>query len=702
MTDPTPKQDHLENPVEDRAHLWRLGPVRITPRLVFLLLLALFVVLRVAHSLTAVASFDDEDGYTLAAAYELLSDRQWPYQAFQLSDWENGTLLMVLLAVPFCWAFGPCLFALKMTGLVVSCVTFTGLYLLCKESFGARAGLLACLLYIFFPNPVYGYSVTAHGFHPDSMAIQLMFLWWLVRIYKRETPGQRDFFILGALAGFAIYFAYISVFAVAAGVIPWLWLTLRKRAPRGRFNIGIFISGGLAGTSPILLYNVLNKFKGFNVYHGGISEYFSLTQLSAKLQFFKEHTLHALLYFTNPFDPHASGYGVFEKSFWVVALAGAALPLGLALWRRLKKRPAHSSPPGEANAFAGAYIDAVIPMFVVFTLIIFFTSRHPVGPAHIVPMLLLLLVSVTARLGLLWTRGRLPGKVIAALLVVGLLGVGGHGLFGALKPARLGSGLVMDGRNYPLFFFRTLVTLENTPAKHKEHGARHLLLTLPPELSLDNKDYIHADHSPAFPGPPGTKPPDWAAVLRSYLDESVGTDVKLDKNVSVGLALARLYQRRIPEKQMRRYISLDQVMDFISKFDEARAGPMLEILGFNLGPRHDLLSPLRKHVADKPADVQRRLEKRVAFGIGRATFLPAYFESPATWCEHEKLPQSLQPAYIKGLGHAVATRMIRPVPRWTEDNLCARHRDLFWQGVRLALPPSPDKLERTNQIRDMP
>ena len=692
MTDPTTKQ---ETP-EDCTLGWKLGRLRVTPRMIFWSLLALLVILRIAHSLTAVASFDDEDGYTMAAAFELLGENQWPYQAYQLSDWENGTLLMVFLAIPFCWIFGPCLFALKMTGLTLSCVTFTGLYLLCKESFGVRAGLLACLIYIFFPNPVYGYSVTAHGFHPDSMAFQLFFLWWLVVIYKRPAPKRRDFFILGALGGFAVYFAYISVFAVAAGVLPWFWLSLRKRAPRGRFRLGAFLGGLFVGAIPLLVYNVFNGFLGFNVYHGKWDVYFNPTDFSAKLQFFQEHTSRALLYFSNPFDPHASAFGVFEKAFWVVALAAALLPLGYRLACRLRKKAVGDSP------WAGCYVDAVIPLFVILTMAIFFNSRHPVGPAHIIPILLMLMVSIVGRLCLMWERGRLFGKAVAGLLIAGLLFVGLPQQLGEIKPSRLGSGLVMDGRNYPLFFFRALSTLEGAmDLKHKEHGARHLLLALPPELSLDNKDYIHADHSPAFPREPGIPVPDWSAVLGRYLNEPSGTDVLLDRNASVGLALARLFQRIHPPGTMRRLASLDQVMKFVANYDEAKAGPMLEILGFNLGPRHDLLTPLRKQLAGKPAALRRRLEQRVAFGIGRATFLPAYFESSSTWCEHEKLPRSLQPAYIKGLGHAVAMRMIRPVPQWTEDNLCPRHRALFWQGVKLAPAPSTHKLAKTNQIQDL-
>ncbi len=678
-------------PVDPRL---RLGRFSVDPRTVFFALLGLFVVLRIAHSLTAVSSFDDEDGYTLAAAFELMGDHSWPYQAYQLSDWENGTLLVVLLALPFCALFGPSLFALKMTGLTISCVTFTGLYVLCKESFGARAAIFACVLYIVFPNPVYGYSVTAHGFHPDSMAIQLFLVWYFVKVFKEQAPTVRQFFILGVLSGFAVYFAYISVFAVGAGVLPWLVLTLMKKVPRARrFRLTAYVVGGLVGSIPLLTYNLFNGLLGFNVYHGKIGSYVNPTDLADKLSFFFDRTMHALLYFSNPFDPHSATFGIFEKAWWVVVLVAVILPLAYRLFRRLRKKPATGSP------WAGTYLDAVIPLFVIFTLAIFINSKHPVGPAHIVPMLLMLLVALAGRLGLLWERGGIPGKIVALAVVAGVMVAGVPKQLKEIKPSRLGSGLVLDGRNYPLFFFRALVTLEGSGLDRKEHGARHLLLTLPAELTLDNKDYIHSDHAPAFPKQPGQPLPDWRVELKRYIGNPTGTDVKLSKPASVGLALARLFQRR-HGPQMKRLASLDQIMAFVSTYGEKQAGGMLEILGYNLGPRNDLLTPLRKHVASKPADVQRRLERRIAFGMGRATFLPAYFETHVTWCDHEKLPQTLQPDYIKGLGHAVATRAIRAVPRWAEDPLCARRRALFWQGVKMASEPSVHKLGKTSQISD--
>ena len=688
---PAPAELEPAPPVDPRL---RLGRFSVAPRTVFFALLGLFIVLRVAHALTAVASFDDEDGYTLAAAFELMGEHNWPYQAYQLSDWENGTLLVVLLALPFCALFGPSLFALKMTGLTISCVTFTGLYMLCKESFGARAALLACLLYIVFPNPVYGYSVTAHGFHPDSMAVQLFLIWYFVKVFKEQAPTVRQFVILGALSGFSVYFAYISVFAVGAGVLPWLVLSLMKKLPRARrFRLGAYVGGGLLGSIPLLTYNVFNGLLGFNVYHGKISSYVNPTDLSDKVKFFFDHTLHALLYFSNPFDPHSATYGIFEKAFWAVALAAVALPGAYRLLRRLRKRPVAATP------WAGTYLDAVIPLFVIFTLAIFFNSKHPVGPAHIVPMLLMLLVALAGRLGLLWERGGILGKGLAVALVIGVAVAGVPKQLKEIKPSRLGSGLVIDGRNYPLFFFRALVTLEGSGLDRKEHGARHLLLALPAELTLDNKDYIHSDHAPAFPKQPGQPLPDWGVELKRYAGNPTGTDVKLDKAASMGLALSRLFQRK-HGPQMKRLASLDQIMAFVAGYDEKKAGKMLEIIGYNLGPRHDLLTPLRKQMAKKPAAVQRRMERRVAFGMGRATFLPAYFETHVVWCDHEKLPQTLQPDYIKGLGHAVATRMISPVPQWAEDPLCPRRRALFWQGVKMARAPSHDKLGKTNQIKD--
>ena len=638
----------------------------------FVPLLLLFVGLRLAHSLTAVASYDNEDGYTLAAAFELLHGDGWPYQAYLLSDWEGGTLPVVLLAAPLCWLLGPSLLAIKLTGLAVSCVTLTGLFLLCRDTFGLRAGLIACVIFIFFPPPIYTYSVTAHGFHSDSMALQTFFLWRLALCVQQRPARWLPYFVAGALGGLAIWFAYISMLAVLAGMLAWLVCWIWRRERRHLRGFVAFAAGGMAGSLPWWLYNALNEFRGFNVYHGKLSKYLEVGGLAEKVQFFKEHTLKALLYYTNPFDPSDALYGVFEGSFWLVGAAAILAPPIYWLQARLRRRQVSA-----AAALAPRYIDWVVPLLVLLSLAIFFNSSHPVGPAHIVPMLVLVLVAVAGRLALLWERGWLPGKVLVLLALGALVLYGGAWQLREIQPYRLGVSRALDGRNYPLFLFRALDALGHIKDPHQEAKARELLLALPPELALDHKDFVHTALSPAY------VQPDPTVYLRQYLAEPRHFGVPLDRAEAVGLGLARLLQKK--------QLTLPRALTFTASLSSAQMGAVVEMLGFYLGTRRDLLPALRQTLAGRPA-LLSSMERRLAFGLGRARFLPALFESHGEICGHERLPRRLHADYIQGVGHSVAVKMIRPVPRYSERPICAHLQRAFWQGVKRAPPPSERRL----------
>ena len=98
------------------------------------LLLGLYLLVRLLQGLGSVISFDDEEGYTIAAAWELLHNNIWPYQVYQLSDWENGTLITVLVNALLALLLGPSVFTLKATAILTHCLTVVMLYLLCRDA----------------------------------------------------------------------------------------------------------------------------------------------------------------------------------------------------------------------------------------------------------------------------------------------------------------------------------------------------------------------------------------------------------------------------------------------------------------------------------------------------------------------------------------------------------------------------------------
>ena len=651
------------------------------------LLLALFIGLRIMQSLSAVGSFDDEDGFTMSAAWELLHNNIWPYQAYQLSEWENGSLITVLMTVPFCAIFGPSLFALKMAALLISSITLTGLFLLCRHNFGLVAAVLVCLLYIFFPTPVYSYSVTAHGFHPDSMALQLLFLWLLTTCIEQGT-SRRRFFLVGLLGGLSVYFAYISVIAVVAGTAPWLSRRLRRREDP-RLRLLPYLGGLLAGGLPILIFNLFNQFRGVFVYHGNVAAYIAPTNLAEKLKWFSEFTLTPLLYFANPVDENDPAYGIFERVYWLLALAALLAPFIHQLYCKLLKRPITEGAPLQVKA-----LDRIVVWFVVLTLTIFFLSAHPIGPAHVIPLLLILVVGVACRMAVLWDHGKLVGKACVLLVMGGFLNymVPFHLEEAAAK--RMGISLAMDGRNYALFLYRARDVYDNNKpqddhfagmkAEENIDRVRTLILTLPLEHAKNDENLMHhlmvpvvIDEAPLL-------------ALGAFIKNPPPTDPKINPYEVAGLTLMQLY--------LKKRITLEEMTNFIQQYGPGQAARMIEVLGFYLDPRSGLLKKLAGAAAAKRSGVAKRWQESFAFGMGRSWSSRALFDHHQRLCGMPDLPADLQQAFVRGVGFGAVQYMVRPVPTRVQDNICPAMRPAFWQGIRKAGQPSERVL---GQIRPL-
>ena len=644
-------------------------------------LLLLFLLLRVLQAASATGSFDLEEGFTITAAYELLHHNVWPYQTYQLSAFEGGSLVTVLISVPFCLLFGPSVFALKMTAVVISCVTLTGIFLLCRELFGLRAAVLACLLYIFFPSPVYAYTMTAHGFHPDSMAIQVIFLWGVARCYKLP-PSRLRFLWVGALGSFAVYFAYISVIAVLAALAPWLWRRHLRRLPDEPLLLHLPLGAGLlAGALPMVAYNLANGFAGLRTYHGSVLSYLYNPASGDETSGVRDHTLECLLRFSD-----MTGYGkppypvylynsLFDTLFWIVAL-GALLVWPLARWiigRHGKQKP------GLSSLFHKIFV-----LFFGLTMVIFFASGHPIERWHMVPLLVVLLVVIAARLGALWGRGKL-GKVVVLVIMAPFLVHGVRSNVQDIHPRWMGFALKVDGRRYIEFLARAGMVFFATGRQRLEPALASMELNLPYEATL-------LDMANDMDTGRGLLEQVWQSdtplsSLRTFIRQGPAGGVKIDRYKAAGITLARLY--------LEKKLSVKQVVAFAASTSGRGAGAMMEAVGAGAGAKMLEDGGLK---ALQPSKMKARWLLRFAFGLGRTTDLSTILHGEERICAHERLPARLQRAYISGVGHGVARRLITTVPASVGQRFCPRARAQFWAGVKQNGPPRVKVLSRAAGI----
>lgn len=635
----------------------------------FLLLACCYLAARLIQAVTATHSYDDEDGFVITAAWELLNGGAWPYQAYQLTDWENGTLVAALLAVPFCWLLGPSLLALKLTGLVCSTVTLAGLYLLGCELSGRRAGLLACLLFFLFPGPLFHYSLTAHGFHPDSMALQLLFLWRLMAALRRGL-GPRQLVLAGALGGLSVYYAYISAITVAAALAVAGWSVCRRHGPGpGLRRLGALGGGLLLGATPLVMFNLMNQARGVRIYHGRpLLSYVAPGDLAAKLSHFGEHTLDALVYFSNHHGQRDWAHTVYNLCFWAVGLCAVLYPLARVALGRLR---------GSATAQRGPRpaLEPLVLLVLLGTLFVFFASRHPIYPWHLAPVLTLLLLPLAARIDGLWRWTARPGMALAVALLGGLCLPGLALNLTQIHPRALGLSASLDARNYPMFYGR-LAEVEQQLGRYQRRQDHRRWLALPLErikLERWSSDYPHWYHGHLFTfdrlGLLSQKD------LQRLLDQGQQLAPRAQRGLVAGYALARQAEHPAPGSR--------PALEQIRAFPMPLAGQLME--GFAFGLTRRQAGRMARQLSAP------RLARRMALGHGRALRVPTLLGGPAGFCA-DFLPARLRTAYASGAGYGMACRFLGPVPRAVTEHFCEQLRAPFLHGVKRSKGRCPVQL----------
>lgn len=409
----------------------------------FLLILATFLTLRLLQAACAVGTFNYEEGFTLSAAWELVNHPVWPYQAYQITDFENGSLIMVLLTAPLTWLLGPSIFVLKLPVILLGGVTLLGLFLVTRAAFGPLAGIIASLLYLFAPSPVFPYNLVNHGFHPDAIPLLLFAMLALLRCAP-DKGRAAGLMLAGFLGGFAVYFAFLSAVPLAAILLAWLWGGGLKQ--HGRRGAKALIIGLLLGVLPILIYNLFNSFAAFQWIRALLFQV-PFGEITVAHGIGRDEALDRVLRIFSSFSDSGNlmmagreelaNLPEFVPAFWTVA--GLSL-----LWPWVRQRLGKDQPgPHLADRAALANVFFLPLTFVVLS--------YEIAPKHMVTVLVLVMIPLAGRLAELWRRGRLPGKAVALALLVAYAANGAYQNQGEITEQRLGLALLLDGRSDPFF-----------------------------------------------------------------------------------------------------------------------------------------------------------------------------------------------------------------------------------------------------------
>src|SRR5437899_11667839 len=207
-----------------------------------------------------------EELYRGAIAQELITGLTMPFIEYRADNYAGGPLVIGALAAGFFLLFGPTLFALKLAPLLLFTLALVFWYWTIQRYVGERVAGYFAVLFCVSPPPFTAYSVTAMGFHSESIVFSALTAFLLFRMLSvgaggasagpppalEEKPSLAYPVLLGLTAGVGLWFAYIYGLTLLAMLGFWFW------HDKGRFwrpRMLWFTLGFLAGFFPWIVIN---------------------------------------------------------------------------------------------------------------------------------------------------------------------------------------------------------------------------------------------------------------------------------------------------------------------------------------------------------------------------------------------------------------------------------------------------------------
>ena len=203
----------------------------------------------------------DEELYRGNIAKELISGPAFPFFDYQRSEYEGGSLVSGILAVPFFLLFGKKLIALKFVGLLIGTGLFILWYLFLDKFFSRKVAVWTSLLLIFPPPPWIKGSISSYGaqYEVNFFTMLAVLIFYQIFFIRKKKVL---FGLLGAVCGFGIFFHYSFLPTLLTIILFW-YIFDKKFFLESEFFI--FTAAFLTGLAPWIWYNLTHNFQGLIV-----------------------------------------------------------------------------------------------------------------------------------------------------------------------------------------------------------------------------------------------------------------------------------------------------------------------------------------------------------------------------------------------------------------------------------------------------
>src|SRR5256712_4302379 len=168
-------------------------------------------------------NYPGEELYRGTIAQELVTGLKLPFTEYRADNYSGGSLVIGALAAGFFLLFGPTLFALKLAPLLLFTLALVFWYWTIQRYVGERVAGYFAVLFCVSPPPFTAYSVTAMGFHSESLVLSALTAFLLFRMLSEEKPSLAHPVLLRLTAGAGLWFAYIYGLTLLAMLGFWFW-----------------------------------------------------------------------------------------------------------------------------------------------------------------------------------------------------------------------------------------------------------------------------------------------------------------------------------------------------------------------------------------------------------------------------------------------------------------------------------------------
>ncbi len=249
--------------------------------LIFILFLSLFIIFRLAILCTSLDElFDSEELYRGAIAKEIIEGKKLPLMDYLYTDYEGGSLVTGIAAVPFFLLMGKSYLSLKMVTFVTSAFIFSLWYWIFLKYFSSSSAYIFSLLMLFPVPSLLKISLTSWGNHFESAFFSTLMLCFLLKVMDKNAESENpDLFIslAGILFGFGIFYSYSLAPQALAIFIAFIFL-----APRLFFGkIHILTISAIIGYLPGIYFNITHNFAGLSIKGKSLKEILSSSQTQA-------------------------------------------------------------------------------------------------------------------------------------------------------------------------------------------------------------------------------------------------------------------------------------------------------------------------------------------------------------------------------------------------------------------------------------